>query len=42
MGSSICGAAASVADGRPAPVMRQAVAALSAARGLALRPGAAR
>jgi len=42
MGSTICGAAASVADGRPAPDMRQPIAAPSAARGLALWPGAAR
>jgi len=40
MGSTICGAAASAPG--PAPDMRQPIAAPSAARGLALRPGAAR
>ena len=42
MGSTICDAAASVPGGRQAPDMRQPIAAPSAARGLALRPGAAR
>jgi hypothetical protein len=42
MGSTIYGAAAFVSYGRPAPDMRQPIAALSAARGLALQPGAAR
>jgi len=42
MGSTICGAAASPPDGMVAPDMKKPIAAESAARGLALRLGAAR
>jgi len=42
MGSTICGAAVSIFDGMAMLDMTRSIAAPSAARGLALRPGAAR